>query len=71
MVDEQLNIWEDTIAEEKFTVTTQFRQQLTGLGEIMTKSWQWTLIYIDSLVYLDEFDPVYVEHPSDPDDGAM
>ena len=30
-----------------------------------------TFIYIDSLVYLDEFDPVYVEHPSDPDDGAM
>ena len=22
-------------------------------------------------MYLDEFDPVYVEHPSDPDDGAM
>ena len=20
-------------------------------------------------MYLDEFDPVYVEHPSDPDDG--
>ena len=22
-------------------------------------------------MYLDEFDPVCVEHPSDPDDGAM
>ena len=43
-------------------------QILRSCKKIMTVN---TFIYIDSLVYLDEFDPVCVEHPGDPDDGAM